>query len=144
MKETIKQRQVASMVQKEFSTVLHNEGSYIYGDALVTVTRVRMSSDLGIAYIYLSVYNAPYKQEIIKMLWESLTRLRGELGKRIRKQVRRIPQIKFFIDDTLDEIEHLDHLFQELDSEESKTRSMKEALEAQAKRDQEALSDDDE
>lgn len=144
MKETIKQRQVASLIQKEFSVVLQNEGIYIYGETLVTVTRVRMSSDLGIAYIYLSIYNSIYKQEVIKEMWENLSRLRGELGRRIRKQVRRIPVIKFFIDDTLDEMDHLNILFTELDSEVSKERSMKEALDAQAAKDKEALAQDDE
>ena len=143
MKESIKQRQVAALIQREFSVVLQNEGVYIYGETLVTVTRVRMSSDLGIAYIYVSVYNSLYKQEVIKEMWENLSRLRGELGKRIRKQVRRIPVIKFFIDDTLDEMDHLNLLFINLDTEEGKTRSMKEALDAQADRDKEALEDDE-
>ena len=85
------------------------EGAFIYGvEPLVTVTNVRMSADLGIAYIYVSVYNVPYKQEVVKELWENLSYLRGLLGKRIRKQVRRIPLIKFYIDDTLDEGEHID------------------------------------
>jgi ribosome-binding factor A len=129
MKQTIKQRQVAAMIQKEFSAVLLLEGNLIYGDALVTVTRVRMSADMGIAYIYLSVYNALYKQEIIKEIWENLPRLRGELGKRIRKQVRRIPMLKFFIDDTLDEVEHLDMLFNAINNPNSAEMSMKEAME---------------
>ena len=137
MKESIKQRQVAALIQREFSVVLQNEGVYIYGETLVTVTRVRMSSDLG------SVYNSLYKQEVIKEIWERVSRLRGELGKRIRKQVRRIPVIKFFIDDTLDEMDHLNRLFINLDTEEGKTRSMKEALDAQADRDKEALEDDE-
>ena len=80
--ETIKQRQVAALIQREFSVVLQNEGVYIYGETLVTVTRVRMSSDLGIAYIYLSIYNALYKQEVIKEMWENLSRLRGGLAVR--------------------------------------------------------------
>lgn len=129
MKQTIKQKQVAAMIQKEFSAVLLLEGNLIYGDALVTVTRVRMSADMGIAYIYLSVYNTLYKQEIIKEIWENLARLRGELGKRIRKQVRRIPMLKFFIDDTLDEVEHLDMLFNAINNPGSSEMSMKEAME---------------
>lgn len=129
MKQTIKQRQVASLIQKEFSAVLLVEGNLIYGDALVTVTRVKMSADMGIAYIYLSVYNTLYKQEIIKEMWENLSRLRGELGRRIRKQVRRIPVIKFFIDDTLDEVEHLDLLFQSINNPGASDLSMKEAME---------------
>jgi ribosome-binding factor A len=146
MKETIKQRQVGTLIQKEFSTVLQNEGIYIYGDALVTVTRVRMSSDLGIAYIYLSVYNSVYKQEVIKEMWENLSRLRGELGKRIRKQVRRIPMIKFFIDDTLDQVEELNHLFDKINGDaENETKSMKEVMEerkAQEEANQEDPSED--
>ena len=125
--QTIKQRQVAAMIQREFSVVLQNEGRLIYGDALVTVTRVRMSSDMGIAYIYLSVYNSVYKQEVIKEMWENLVRLRTELGKRIRKQVRRIPRLKFFIDDTLDQVEEIDKLFQKINGEKNVMRSMKDA-----------------
>jgi len=127
MEQTIKQRQVAAMIQREFSVVLQNEGRLIYGDALVTVTRVRMSSDMGIAYIYLSVYNSVYKQEVIKEMWENLVRLRTELGKRIRKQVRRIPRLKFFIDDTLDQVEEIDKLFQKINGEQNTMRSMKDA-----------------
>ncbi|EJF52887.1 ribosome-binding factor A [Saprospira grandis DSM 2844] len=125
--QTIKQRQVAAMIQREFSVVLQNEGRLIYGDALVTVTRVRMSSDMGIAYVYLSVYNSVYKQEVIKEMWEHLVRLRTELGKRIRKQVRRIPRLKFFIDDTLDQVEEIDKLFQQINGKQNTMRSMKEA-----------------
>lgn len=129
LEQSKKQKQVAAIVQTEFSNVLLQEGSFIYGvDPLVTVTNVRMSADLGIAYIYVSVYNAPYKQEVVKELWENLAYLRGLLGKRIRKQVRRIPRIKFFIDDTLDEVEHIDHLFNQLNSRKDSVRSMKDSL----------------
>lgn len=132
MEQTKKQRQVGGLIQKEFSTILQLEGAFIYGtEPLVTVTNVRMSSDLGIAYIYVSVYNAPYKQEIVKELWENLSYLRGLLGKRIRKNVRRIPMIKFFIDDTLDEAEHIDNLFAQINLQKNtKGRSMKEAMDA--------------
>lgn len=127
--ETKKQRQVATLIQKEFSAVLQQEGYLIYGNALVTVTQVRMSSDMGIAYIYLSVYGALYKQEVVKQMWDSLPRLRGELGKRTRKQLRRIPIIKFFIDDTLDQVEHLDNLFAQMNKDKNRsTRSMRDTL----------------
>jgi len=102
-KQSKRQRQVATIIQREFSNVLRDIGTFIYGnEVLVTVTNVRMSSDMGIAYIYLSVYNALYKQEVIKELWENLARLRGDLGGRIKKHVRRVPMIKFYLDDTLD------------------------------------------
>lgn len=135
MEQTKKQRQVGSLIQHEFSTILQTEGAFIYGvEPLVTVTNVKMSSDLGIAYIYVSVYNVPYKQEVVKELWENLAYLRGQLGKRIRKQVRRIPVLKFYIDDTLDEAEHLDNLFTKIHSENNtQNRSMKEVMDARKK-----------
>ena len=132
MEQTKKQRQVGNLIQYEFSTILQSEGAFLYGvDPLVTVTNVKMSSDLGIAYIYVSVYNVPYKQEVVKELWENLAYLRGQVGKRIRKQVRRIPVLKFYIDDTLDEAEHIDNLFTRMHSENNtQNRSMKEAMDA--------------
>lgn len=135
MEQTKKQRQVGVLVQKEFSNILQVEGPFIYGaEPLLTVTNVRMSSDLGIAYIYISVFNAPYKQEIIKLLWENLAYLRGLLGKRISKQVRRIPHIKFFIDDSLDESEHIEKLFTQINAQQNlQNRSMKEAMEDKKK-----------
>ncbi len=135
LEQTKKQRQVGNLIKQEFSTILQIEGSFLYGsEALVTVTNVRMSSDLGIAYIYVSVYNVPYKQEVVKELWENLSYLRGQLGKRIRKQVRRIPLLKFFIDDTLDEVEHLDNLFTRIHSQQNtQHRSMKDAMDARKK-----------
>ncbi|CAA6826122.1 MAG: Ribosome-binding factor A [uncultured Aureispira sp.] len=144
MEQTKKQRQVSSLIQHEFSTILQSEGAFIYGvDPLVTVTNVKMSSDLGIAYIYVSVYNVPYKQEVVKELWENLSYLRGLVGKRIRKQVRRIPILKFYIDDTLDEVEHIDNLFTRMHAESNtQNRSMKEAMDA--KKTLEELSKDEE
>jgi len=132
LEQTKKQRQVGNLIQYEFSTILQSEGAFLYGvDPLVTVTNVKMSSDLGIAYIYVSVYNVPYKQEVVKELWENLAYLRGQVGKRIRKQVRRIPVLKFYIDDTLDEAEHIDNLFTRMHSENNtQNRSMKEAMDA--------------
>lgn len=146
MEQTKKQRQVGSLIQKEFSTILQLEGAFLYGaDPLVTITNVRMSSDLGIAYIYVSVYNAPYKQEIVKELWENLSYLRGQLGKRIRKQVRRIPMIKFYIDDSLDEAEHIDNLFAKINLEKNtKHRSMKEAMEAKKAAEKHLKNDEEE
>lgn len=132
MEQSKKQRQIAALIQKEFSVVLQAEGPLIYGSSvMVTVTNVRMSSDMGIAYIYVSVFNAPYKQEIVKELWENLSRLRGELGRRIKRQVRRIPLLKFYIDDTLDEMEHIDRLFDQINSPKNEMRSMKQARDEQ-------------
>lgn len=115
--ETKKQRQVGEIIRRNFSMVLQMEGGYIYGSAvLVTVTSVRMSPDLGIAKIYFSIYNTEQKQAVILQLEQETNRLRKQLAHRIRKHVRRIPVIQFYIDETLDEMYRLNELFDNLAS----------------------------
>jgi len=116
--ESKRQKQVAELVKRNFSIVLQNEGSYIYGpEALVTVTGVKLSPDLNIAKIYLSVYNREDKQSVILEMEESLIRLKQSLAHRIRKHTRRIPNIQFYLDDTLDEMYRLNALFHQLDND---------------------------
>jgi len=114
---SIRQQQVASTVQRNFSIVLQMEGRYIYEDALVTVTRVNMTPDMGIARIYLSVYNVNNQEVVVEAIRHAGTRLRHELGKRIRNHVRRIPYLEFYLDETVDEMYKVDDLFNELDKE---------------------------
>ena len=113
--ETKRQKQVAEVVKRNFGTVLQQEGSYIYGtSALVTVTSVKMSPDFNIAKIYLSIYNSDDKEGVIEEMENNVHRLRQSLSQRIRKHVRRIPQIQFYIDETLDEMYRLNNLFKDL------------------------------
>lgn len=105
------------MVRRQFGELLQQEGRYIFGDALVTVTKVNMTPDLGLAKIYLSVFNTDNKQEVIMVMEEEKVRLRQALSQRIRKHIRRIPSIDFYLDDTLDEMYRLNDLFDRLHEE---------------------------
>ncbi len=113
--QTKRQLQVAEMVKRHVSMVLMEEGAYVYGrDVMVTVTSVKMSPDLSIARIYLSVYNTDNKQAVMLMLEEERSRLHQVLANRLRKHLRRMPDIAFFLDDTLDEMYRVDDLFEKL------------------------------
>ncbi|MEZ5043096.1 MAG: 30S ribosome-binding factor RbfA [Saprospiraceae bacterium] len=113
--ETKRQRQIAELVKRNFSIVLQQEGSYLYGhEPLVTVTAVKLSPDLGLAKIYLSVYNTENKQAVLLQMQEEIVRLRQGLAHRIRKQVRRIPDIAFYLDETVDEMYRVNDLFERL------------------------------
>ena len=106
------------MVKRNISLVLQDEGRYIYGpEPLVTVTNVKMSPDLSLAKVYLSIYNIENKQEVILHLDEELGQMRSSLGKRIRKQVRKIPELAFYMDDTLDEMYRIDDMFKRLEED---------------------------
>lgn len=113
--ETKRQKQVAELIKRNFSQLLQQEGGYIYGpEPLVTVTQVKMSPDLGIAKVYVSVFNHESKQEVILELEDNYPRLRQAMGTKLRRQMRRIPELQFYLDDTLDEMYRLNELFDRL------------------------------
>jgi len=114
----IRQKQIAEMIRRNFSIVLQEQGSYIFDSGpLVTVTAVRMTPDMGLAKIYLSVYNTDNKQAVILSMYDDKSRLKQSLGVRLRKHMRRIPDIDFYLDDTLDEMYRLNDLFNKLHAE---------------------------
>lgn len=117
-KESKRQRQVAELTRRNMSEVFLQEGSNIYGSqALVTVTNVKMSPDLGIAKVYLSIYNTENKQAVFLLLEEEMKRIRSTFYARVRKQLRRMPDIQFYEDETLDEMYKLNDLFNRLHNE---------------------------
>lgn len=112
---SVRQKQTESMLQREMSTVIRQEGGYIYGtQALVTITNVMLSPDFGEAKFYLSVFNIDDKHNVIIELEDNLVRMRQLLASRIRKKIRRIPTISFYLDDTLDEMYRLNNLFDQI------------------------------
>lgn len=114
--ESKRQKQVTELVKRNFGTLLQQEGGLIYGhDVLVTVTSVKMSPDMSIAKIYLSVYNTENKQAVILKMEDAYYHLKQSFVQRVRKHMRRIPDLQFYIDDTLDEMYRLNALFDKLE-----------------------------
>lgn len=112
---SVRQQQVEELIKRNFGIVLQSEGTYVFGaKPLVTVTKVKISPDFGMARIYLSIFNTDHKQEVILEMDDNKSRLKQSLGIRIRKQLRRIPDIDFYLDDTLDEMYRLNDIFDRL------------------------------
>ncbi|MEQ1746042.1 MAG: 30S ribosome-binding factor RbfA [Saprospiraceae bacterium] len=121
--ETIRQKQVGELLRRFFGMILTEEGSLIYGrDKLVTVTGVKMSPDLLIAKVYISVYGTENKQEVILELEEHYPRLRQSLGNKVGKNMRRVPHMEFFLDDTVDEMYRVDALLNRVHDEDENRR----------------------
>ena len=112
--ETKRQRQISELLRRQFSMVLMEEGTYIFEKALVTVTSVNVSPDLQNAKIYLSVFNTDNKQEVMLGIQENNHRLRLSLAGKVGKQLRRIPELQFFLDESLDEVFRMDQVFAQL------------------------------
>jgi len=116
--ESKRQKQVTELVKRNFGILLQQEGGMIYGhEVLVTVTSVKMSPDMSIAKIYLSVYNTENKQAVILQMEDSIYHLKQSFVQRVRKHMRRIPDLQFYLDDTLDEMYRLNALFDRLGNE---------------------------
>lgn len=108
--ETTRQNKVARLIQKDLGEILQELTRDNYQGNLITVTKVYISPDLFIAKVYLSIYGKTDKKEILAQIIEHNKVIRFKLGNRIHNQVRSIPELDFFIDDSLDYIENIDNL----------------------------------
>ncbi len=108
MQET-RQNRIARLLQKELAEIFQSQTRMMHG-VMISVTRVKISPDLSICTAYLSVFPSERGEEILTNINKNEKSVRYELGKRIRNQVRIIPELRFFIDDSLDYIERIDEL----------------------------------
>lgn len=107
--ETTRQNKISRLIQKELSEIFLLQTKSMNG-VLVTVSAVRISPDMSIARVYLSVFPSERSQEIVKNINDNMKSIRYELGTRVRHQLRIIPELKFFVDDSLDYAERIDEL----------------------------------
>ncbi|MDD4226292.1 MAG: 30S ribosome-binding factor RbfA [Mariniphaga sp.] len=105
-----RQNKLSKFVQREMADIFLQLNKSKYHGKLISVTIVRVTKDLGIARIYLSIYPSEFSTEILDDIRLNQKSIRWELGRRIGKNVRIIPELEFFIDDSLDYIDHIDHL----------------------------------
>ena len=108
MQET-RQNRIARLLQKELSLIFQSQTRAMHG-IMVSVTRCRVSPDLCICTAYLSIFPSEKAEELIKNVTANEKTIRYELGTRVRNQLRIIPELRFFIDDSLDYIERIDEL----------------------------------
>ena len=108
MQET-RQNRIARLLQKELSLIFQSQTRAMHG-IMVSVTRCRVSPDLSICTAYLSIFPSEKAEELIKNVTANEKTIRYELGTRVRNQLRIIPELRFFIDDSLDYLEHIDEL----------------------------------
>lgn len=108
MEET-RQNRIARLLQKELATIFQGQTRMMHG-VLVSVTRVRVSPDLSICTAYLSIFPSEKADDLLKNINANEKSIRYELGRRVRNQLRIIPELRFHIDDSLDYIDHIDEL----------------------------------
>ncbi|MBO7281264.1 MAG: 30S ribosome-binding factor RbfA [Bacteroidaceae bacterium] len=110
--DSTRQNKISRLIQKELSDIFLRMTKEMRG-VMVSVSVVRVSPDLGIAKAYLSIFPSEKAGEIIEHLTNNTKAIRFELGNRVRHQLRIIPELRFYQDDSLDYIEHIDQLLKD-------------------------------
>lgn len=108
--ETKRQQKISALLYRELSQIIQNELKAVTAGTLVTVTKVVISPDLSIAKVYLSIFSKTKKQVVLDQFRIRTREIRGILGNNVRHQLRVIPELQFFVDDSLDYIEKIDQL----------------------------------
>jgi ribosome-binding factor A len=111
--ETKRQQRIAKLLQKDMGEIFQFETRQLVSGLLVTVTKVSVTPDLSLARVFISIFGTSDKKAVVARINLHAGELRGHLGKRVRHQLRHIPQLQFYEDDSLDYIEKIDNLLTE-------------------------------
>ena len=111
--DSIRQNKFSRLILKEIADILQREGRKYFGSSFVTVTNVKVSPDLSSARVYLSIFKDKNPDAVIEHLQQHMHEIRKTLGTRIRSQARIIPELKFFLDDSLDYADKIEKLLNE-------------------------------
>jgi ribosome-binding factor A len=118
--ETIRQKQVSELIRRHFSMILSQEGPLFYGrEPLVTLSSVKMTPDLLVAKMYVSIWNTEEKEVVLVALEDNAPKLRQALSSKVGKQMRRLPEIQFFLDETIDEMYRVEELLNRIDQKDT-------------------------
>jgi ribosome-binding factor A len=127
MQESKRQRQVAQLIEEEMASIFQKEGINIIKGGMVSISKVGVTPDLLEARIYLSFYKIEEPEVLLEEIKQKTKVLRGTLGNKLRHQLRRIPDLQFYLDDTLDYVFKMEELFKNLNIDKGTSESDAEA-----------------
>lgn len=111
--ESKRQHKISKLLQKDLGEILQLELRHVTHGAMVTVTKVQVTPDLTLAKTYLSIFAAKDSDDLLQKIQRHTSEIRGKLGNRVRHQLRSVPELQFFKDDSLDYIENIENLLDE-------------------------------
>jgi ribosome-binding factor A len=116
--ESKRQQKFAGVIQQDLAAIFQREGMNLLPNTMITITKVRVTPDLAIARVFLSFFNSNNVQLALNTIKQHASEIRYKLGARIKDQVRIIPQLEFFVDDTSEYVERMDRIFDKISKEE--------------------------
>src|SRR5687768_11820623 len=119
MQEGKRQRQVAGLLHEELSEIFQRMGLNIVNGGMISISSVKLTPDLLEARIYLSIFQSQDSKGLLKKVEERAWEIKKELSSRVGKQLRRMPELKFFLDDTLDHVFKMEEIFKKIHDEDN-------------------------
>jgi ribosome-binding factor A len=116
MQEGKRQKQVSGLIQEELNNIFQRMGLNMINGGMVSISSVKITPDLLEARVYLSFFQVADPQAALTLIQEKGWEIKKELGNRVRQQLRRIPEIKYFRDETLDNVFKMEELFKKISS----------------------------
>ena len=123
MKEGKRQKQIGGLIQEEINLIFQRLGLNMIDGGMVSISSVKITPDLLEARIYVSVFNASDNKTVLKKIEDRAWEIKKELAARVKNQLRRIPELKFFLDDTLDHVFKMEELFRQIKKDENQDES---------------------
>jgi len=117
MTEGKRQKQVAGVILKEMNDIFLRMGLNMLEGGMVSIASVKITPDLYEARVYVSFFQVKDPEKALEKITEKSSEIRGELGNRVRHQLRSIPQLTFYIDDTLDYVFKIEELLDKIKNE---------------------------
>lgn len=117
MEESKRQKQVAGVIQEEMNAIFLRMGLNMVDGGMVSIAGVKVTPDLLEARIYLSLFQVSNSDAVMRRLEDRKSELRKELGLRVKQQLRRVPELRFFKDDTLDHVFKMEEIFKKINEE---------------------------
>ncbi len=108
--ESQRQSKVSRLVQKELAGIFQKQANNLFGGGMISVTVVRVTADLSVAKVYISIFPPEKQEELFRVVNLQVKTIRHELGKRVKNQLRIVPDLHFFLDDSLDYVRKIDQL----------------------------------
>jgi ribosome-binding factor A len=125
MQESKRQKQVAAVLEKELNAIFQHLGLTVIQGVLVSISSVKLTPDLSEARVYLSFYNSPHPDNTLKSIEERMREIKKQLAAAVRHQLRIVPLLTFFVDDTLAYVDKMENLFKEIHNQDKDKTSKK-------------------
>lgn len=122
MQEGKRQKQVGGLIQEELNKIFQRLGLNMIDGGMVSISSVKITPDLLEARVYLSFFQVTDANDALKKIQERAGEIKRELGNRVRQQLRRIPEVKYFRDDTLDQVFRMEEIFKKISEEKKRDK----------------------